>query len=69
MRRNKSLSWFSGLLGLFLVSAICVGFLVGRSVRLQEEGKYEQLRMSEQVVSPDHVLQRGAQILRRALLR
>jgi hypothetical protein len=70
MRRTRQVKWFSGLVGLFLLSATCAGFLVGRSVRLQQEGKYQQYQQpTQQLASPDYVLERGAQILRRALLR
>ena len=69
MQRSKFkiLSVFAVLL---FLSATCSGFLVGRTVRLHEEGKFEQLReVSEPFLDAGAILHRGVEVVKRAILR
>ena len=58
------------LVVLLTVSATCSGFLVGRTVKLHEEGKFHQLQqVSEQVIDVSTVVWEVGEIVRRTLVR
>ncbi|NJB85694.1 hypothetical protein GGR26_001439 [Lewinella marina] len=58
------------VLALFICSAACSGFLVGRTVKLQKEGKFEQIQqVSDQAFDFGTVVWRGAEVIRRVILR
>ncbi|THH41163.1 hypothetical protein [Neolewinella litorea] len=58
------------LVALFICSAACSGFLVGRTVKLHEEGKFEQIQqVSDQVYDIGSAVVRGVEVIRRVILR
>lgn len=58
------------LVVLFICSAASSGFLVGRTVKLHEEGKFEQLhQVSDQVYDMGTFVVRGVETIRRVILR
>ncbi len=63
----KLLSLFAVVL---ILSASCSGFLVGRTVRLHEEGKLEQMQLvSDQLVDVGSIAYRCVDIVKRVILR
>lgn len=70
MATSRKISSFFIFLALIVLSASSAGFLVGRTVRLQEEGKFEQMRqVGEQVVDSHALIMRGVEAARRAVVR
>ena len=66
-KKFKLLSVFAVLL---FLSATCSGFLVGRTVRLHEEGKFEQLQeVSKPIIDAGAILHRGVEAVKRVVLR
>ena len=69
MTRPKITS-VSLVLVLFVVSAACTGFLAGRTIKLQEEGKLEPIQqVSEQVVDISLAVDRSFDLIKRVILR
>ncbi|CAH1002099.1 hypothetical protein LEM8419_03016 [Neolewinella maritima] len=69
MQRSK-LKLLSVLAVLVILSASSSGFLVGRTVRLHEEGKFEQLHeIGEQLVDAGTIVHRGIEVVKRVILR
>lgn len=69
MQRPRITS-LSILFVLVLTSAACTGFLVGRTIKMQEEGKLEQLQhVGEQMVDVGYALERGLSVVRDVMLR
>ncbi|MBB4077553.1 hypothetical protein GGR28_000154 [Lewinella aquimaris] len=67
---NAKFKLFSVLVCLLIISASCSGFLAGRTVRLQQEGKFDQLQqVSERVVSNATLIHRGVEVIKRVMLR
>jgi hypothetical protein len=67
---NRKTKFASLLAVLLIVSATCSGFLVGRTVKLQEEGKMEQMQqVGERVVTVAGVVYRGVEVIKRVVLR
>ena len=55
---------------LFVISAACTGFLAGRTIKLQEEGKMESFQqVSEQVVDISTAVDRSFDLIMRVILR
>ncbi len=55
---------------LLTVSATCSGFLLGRTAKLHEEGKFEQFQqMSEKVIDLGTLVVHAYDIVRRVVLR
>ena len=55
---------------LLILSMACSGFLVGRTVRYHEEGKFEQVReVGEVMIDVGVFMQRGAEVIKRIVLR
>ena len=68
--KTRKYKLFSLLAVVLILSATCSGFLVGRTTKLHEEGKLNQLQqMSERVVSTATVLHRGVEVIKRVILR
>lgn len=68
--RHPKAKFLSLLLVLLVASATCSGFLVGRTVKLHQEGKFEDLsQVREQVVDISTVVIRGVEAVRRIILR
>ena len=69
MQRSRYKSFLAGLL-LIALSAGSSGFLAGRTVKLKEEGKFEQLReVSGAVIDVGTFVYRGVEVIKRIVLR
>ncbi|MCP9237315.1 hypothetical protein [Lewinella sp. JB7] len=67
---NAKIKFFSLLICLLIASATCSGFLVGRTVRMQQEGKFDQLhQVSERMASNATLIHRGLEVIKRVMLR
>lgn len=67
---NQKTKFASVVAVLMILSATCSGFLVGRTIRLHEEGKLEQTQqLGEQVVTAVTILNRGVEVVKRVALR
>lgn len=55
---------------LLILSMACSGFLVGRTVRYQEEGKFERVQeVGEVMIDVGVFVHRGAEVIKRIVLR
>ena len=55
---------------LILTSAACTGFLVGRTVKMQQEGKLEEIQqVGEQMIDVGYALERGLTVVKDVILR
>ncbi|PPK84342.1 hypothetical protein CLV84_4112 [Neolewinella xylanilytica] len=55
---------------LFIVSAACSGFLAGRTIKLHEEGKLQEMRqVSEQIIDAHTAIDRAVTVVKRVILR
>lgn len=69
MKRPK-FTLLSLVLFLFIISAACSGFLAGRTIKLHEEGKLEQLQhVGEQMVDVSTAVDRAVTVVKRVILR
>ena len=58
------------LFALILTSAACTGFLVGRTVKMEQEGKLEEIQhVGEQMVDVGYALERGLTVVKNLMLR
>ena len=69
MHRTRITS-FTLLFVLILLSAACTGFLVGRTVKMRQEGKLEEIQhVGEQMVDVGYALERGFTVVKDVILR
>ncbi|WP_157974568.1 hypothetical protein [Lewinella sp. IMCC34183] len=70
MTHPSKIKFLSAVLVLLVASATCSGFLVGRTVKLQQEGKFEEMaHVGEQIVDIGSAVGRGMDVVRRVILR
>lgn len=66
---RRQLLFTAGMV-LVLLSAICSGFLVGRTLKFKEEGKLGNVReVSEQVYGISGVVNKSGEMVKKILLR
>ncbi len=69
MTRPK-ITFVTLLVVLFIISAACSGFLAGRTIKLHQEGKMEELQMvGEQMIDVSTAIDRGVTVVKRVILR
>ena len=70
MRRTKQNFLTLATVCLLILSMACSGFLVGRTVRYQEEGKFERVQeVGEVMIDVGVFVHRGAEVIKRIVLR
>ncbi len=68
--KRPNLTLYTLVLLLVLVSAACSGFLAGRTIKLHQEGKMQELQhVSEQIVDVSTGVDRAVNAVKRIILR
>ena len=68
--KRPNLTLYTLVLLLILVSAACSGFLAGRTIKLHQEGKMQELQhVSEQIVDVSTGVDRAVNAVKRIILR